>query len=169
MIFHNARLSLLERSFTAMHSCPRPRFGRLLAITLAAVLPAACANPPPPSSANPFLGAWATPERSQITFRDNTIVMSPPNQTPTALDPAACAGRFRFGYTRKSREAIAAAIARQPDLRTKLSGLLTQSEYPVAELGCDRGENTYVLLNDRDLIAIYRDGDVAGLERLSRL
>jgi hypothetical protein len=168
VIFHNARLSLLERSVAAMQICPRPRYGRLLAVTLAAVLPTACADPPPPPT-NPFLGAWATPERSQITFRDNTIVMSPPNQTPTALDPAACAGRFRFAYTRKSRDAIAAAIARQPDLRIKLGGLLTQSEYPVAELGCDRGENTYVLLNDRDLIAIYRDGDVAGLERLSRL
>ena len=147
----------------------RARLARLLPVLLIAVLPAACAAPAPPPPANPFAGSWGSPEKSRITFRDNTIVVNPPNQPATTLGPAACEGRFRFGYTRKSREAIAAGIARQPDLRARLGGLLTQPEYEVAELGCDRGENTYVLLNDRDVVAIYRDGDVAAMERLSRL
>ena len=44
-----------------------------------------------------------------------------------------------------------------------------QPDYAVAELACGEGNSTYVLLDDRDLVAIYRDRDVAGIERLSRL
>jgi hypothetical protein len=133
---------------------------------IAATLPAACAMPP----ANPFLGAWATPERNAITFRDATVVVTPTSgEAPTEMSPQACAGRFHFGYSRKSRDQLAALIARQPDLRAQLDSLLRQPEYPVAELGCDQGSNTYVLLDERDLVAIYRDGDIAAVERLSRI
>ena len=118
---------------------------------------------------NPFLGAWATPERNQITFRDSTLVVSPTGEPQTEMSPQSCAGKFRFGYGRKSRDALTALVPQQPDLRARLGALLQQPEYPVAELGCDQGDNTYVLLDDRDLVAIYRDGNVAAVERLSRL
>ena len=140
---------------------------RLAACVLAAILPAACAAPPPPT--NPFLGNWGNPERSQITFRDTTIVMNPPNEKPTPLGPEACAGRFRFDYSRRGRDALTGSIADQPDLRARLGKMLVSADYQVAELGCDNGQNTYVLLGDRDLIAIYRDGDIANIERLQRL
>ena len=140
---------------------------RLAACVLAAILPAACATPPPPT--NPFLGNLGNPERSQITFRDTTIVMNPPNEKPTPLGPEACAGRFRFDYSRKSRDALTGSIAGQPDLRARLGKMLVSADYQVAELSCDNGQNTYVLLGDRDLIAIYRDGDIANMERLQRL
>jgi len=146
---------------------PRRRALRLAACALAAILPTACATPPPPT--NPFLGNWGNPERSQITFRDTTIVMNPPNEKPTPLGPAACGGRFRFDYSRKSRDSLTGLIARQPDLSARLGKMLVSSDYQVAELGCDNGQNTYVLLGDRDLIAIYRDGDIANIERLQRL
>jgi hypothetical protein len=120
--------------------------------------------------ANPFLGAWATAERNAITFRDATVVVTPTSgEAPTEMSPQACAGRFHFGYSRKSRDQLAALIERQPDLRAQLDTLLRQPDYPVAELGCDQGNNTYVLLDDRDLVAIYRDGDIAAVERLSRI
>ena len=44
-----------------------------------------------------------------------------------------------------------------------------QPDYPVAELSCGEGGSTYVLLGERDLVAIHRDRDIAGIERLSRL
>ncbi len=140
---------------------------RLIVLVLAAVLPAACAAPEPP--ANPFAGAWATAERQQIAFRDTTIMVNPPDAAPTAMGAETCAGAFRFSYGRKSRDALLGLTPRQPDLRKKLAGLLVQADYPVAELGCGAGDSTYVLLGERDLVAIYRDRDIAAVERLSRL
>jgi hypothetical protein len=140
---------------------------RLALLALAAVLPAACAAPEPP--ANPFAGAWATAERQQIAFRDTTIMVNPPDAAPTAMGAESCAGAFRFSYGRKSREALLGLTPRQPDLRKKLAALLVQPDYPVAELACGAGDSTYVLLDERDLVAIYRDRDIAGVERLSRL
>src|SRR5215470_19482609 len=128
---------------------------RFLVLLAVALLPAACVEPPPQPT-NPFFGNWGNPERSRITFRDTTIVMNPPNEKPTALGPESCAGRFRFAYSRKSRDALTATVASQPDLRARLSRMLVAGDYQVAELGCDHGQNTYVLLGDRDVLAIYR-------------
>jgi hypothetical protein len=49
-----------------------------------------------------------------------------------------------------------------------LSDALVEPSYQVAELDCDRGDQTYVLLNDRQLLAIYRDGDIGAIDRLAR-
>ncbi len=141
-----------------------PRLAVVLAF--AAALPIGCAVPEPP---NPFAGAWTTPERQQIAFRDNTIVVNPPDAQPTAMGAESCAGAFRFGYGRKSREALIGLAPKQPDLRGKLASLLVRPDYPVAELACGEGGSTYVLLDARDLVAIYRDRDIAAFERLSRL
>jgi hypothetical protein len=46
--------------------------------------------------------------------------------------------------------------------------LLVEPTYPVASLDCDRGDQTYVLLSDRQLVAIYRDGDIGAIDRLAR-
>ena len=139
---------------------------RLAVLAFLAALPIGCVAPPP---ANPFAGAWATSERQQIAFRDTTIVVSPPDAQPTAMGAESCAGAFRFGYGRQSRETLIGLAPRQPDLRGKLASLLVQPDYPVAELACGEGASTYVLLGERDLVAIYRDRDIAGVERLSRL
>ena len=134
---------------------------------LLAALPAACAAPPPPP-ANPFAGAWATAERQQIAFRDDTVVINPTNAPPTALGAAACDGKFRFTYERKSRDALLGLTPRQPDLRRQLAAQLVGPEYRVAELACGDGGTTYVLLGERELLAIHRDSDIAAVERLSR-
>jgi hypothetical protein len=136
------------------------------AVLLAALLPAACAAPAPP--ANPFVGAWNTPERQQIAFRDDTVVMTPPGTPPTPLNAAVCDGRFRFAYERKSREALLAAAPQQPELRRRLAAQLPGPEYRVAELTCGDGGTTYVLLGEHDLLAIHHDRDIAAFERLSR-
>ncbi len=80
-----------------------------------------------------------------------------------------CGGTFRFGYGRESREALIGLAPHQPDLTGKLASLLAAPDYPVAELTCGEGASTYVLLDERGLVAIYRDRDIAGIERLSRL
>ena len=139
---------------------------RLIVLAVAAVLPAACAAPEPP---NPFAGAWTTAEHQQIAFRDNTIVVNAKDAAATPMAAESCAGAFRFGYGRKSREALLGLALQQPDLRKRLAALLVQPEYPVAELACGAGDSTYVLIGDRELVAIYRDRDIAGVERLSRL
>ena len=139
---------------------------RLAALAFLTALAVGCAVPEPP---NPFAGAWTTAERHQIAFRDTTIVVNPPDAQPTAMGAESCAGAFRFGYGRQSREALIGLAPRQPDLRGKLASLLVLPDYPVAELACGEGASTYVLLGERDLVAIYRDRDIAGFERLSRL
>ena len=143
-------------------------FGRLAALFLAALLPSACIGPAPPPPANPFAGAWSTAERQQIAFRDDTVVMSPPGSPPTPLGASVCEGRFRFGYNRKSREALLALTPQQPELRRRLAAQLPGPEYRVAELTCGDGGTTYVLLGERDLLAIHHDRDIAAFERLSR-
>ncbi len=145
----------------------RPALLRLAAIALAAALPAACATPVAP--ANPFAGPWATAEHQQIAFRGDTVVLHPPDAAPTPMSAASCSGAFRFGYGRKSREALLGLTPRQPDLKRRLEGLLVQADYPVAEVSCGEGASTYVLLDDRDLLAIHRDQGIAGIETMTRL
>ena len=152
------------RTFSAYRS----RRLRLLLLAGLANLSAACVTAPPPAPMNPFLGAWSTAEKSQIAFRDDTVVINPPDAQPTAMNAQSCPQGFQFQYGRKSRDALLALTINQPDVTRKLGALLVQPEYPVAELRCDQGDNTYVLLNDGDLIAIYRDQGIAGIEQLSR-
>ena len=140
---------------------------RLIALGVAAGLLSACAVVEKPP--NPFAGAWTTAERQQIAFQDNTVVINQANAPPTAMSAASCDGAFRFGYQHESREALLGLTPRQPDLRQKLVALLVRPDYPVAELSCGEGSSTYVLLDNRTLVAIHRDRDIAGVERLSRL
>lgn len=148
----------------------RRRRVRLAASLFAAMLPLACALPPPapPRAANPFLGTWAGPEEASITFRPGTVVQNPPHGPPQAFGSATCDGIFRFRYTTENRAALIALIPRQPSLQDRLSRLLPRPRYRVAKLACGQGDQTYVLLGERALIAIYRDGDIGGIERLTR-
>ena len=134
----------------------------------AALLPIGCTVPVAPP-ANPFAGTWSTAERERIAFRDDTVVLTPPDAPPTAMAADACGGTFRFSYGRKTREALVALAPRHPDVTGKLVRLFVQPDYPVAELVCGEGDTTYVLMGEKDLVAVYRDRDIAGIEQLSRL
>ena len=147
----------------------RKRIEHIIAMLALSSAPLACVAPEPASQArNPFVGAWTTAENDSITIQQDTIVQTQADGHSTALDKNTCRGLFRFGYGTQSRQALTDLIPRQPDLRKKLSDLLVEPSYPVARLDCDRGDQTYVLLNDRQLVAIYRDGDIGAIDRLVR-
>jgi hypothetical protein len=128
----------------------------------------ACAVQPAARVENPLLGNWVTAENAGITIAPDSIVQHQPDGESTLLDKTTCPGMFRFTYSTKSREDLTNLVPRQPELRQKLSEALVNQGYPVAELECDRGDQTYVLLNDGQLLAIYRDGDIGAIERLAR-
>jgi hypothetical protein len=141
---------------------------RVVRIVTVAALPLACTLPHQPQAENPFIGTWVTADDASITIRQDTIVQHQPDGESTALDKSTCRGVFRFSYGTKTRQALTALVPRQPELRQRLSDLLAEPSYPVAELDCDRGDQTYVLLSSRQLVAIYRDGDIGAIDRLAR-
>jgi hypothetical protein len=140
----------------------------LLTALAAAALPLACTSAPPPQVENRFVGNWATAEDASITIRPDTIIQHQPNGESTTLDASTCRGVFGLVYATKGRDALIGLISRQPELRRRLSTLLPEQSYQVVEVDCDRGDQTYVLLNDRELLAIYRDREVGAIERLAR-
>jgi hypothetical protein len=145
----------------------RQQILRVFAPVIFAALPLACAVAPPRAE-NPFTGNWATTENAGITIGADTVVQHQPDGESTMLGQSTCRGAFRFVYGTKTRQALTDMVSRQPDLRRRLSDLLVEQSYPIAELDCDRGDQTYVLLNDRRLLAIYRDGDIGAIDRLER-
>ncbi len=144
------------------------RILRFSTLITCSALVIACTPPPAVRVEDPFVGNWVTPENASITIRPDTIVQHQPDGESTTLDKAVCRGMFSFAHGTKSRHDLTSLVPRQPDLRQKISDILVEQSYPVAELNCDRGDQTYVLLNDRQLLAIYRDGDVGAIERLAR-
>ena len=137
----------------------------VLILCLTALL--ACAVPPAPLR-NPFIGTWATSDNDTISIRQDTVVQHQSDGQNIPLDRQTCNGTFSFSYTVQTREALTGLLPRQPDLDKNLSTLLSAPTYPVAQLRCDRGDHTYVLLNDHALVVIYRDGDIGVVQRLAR-
>jgi hypothetical protein len=143
------------------------RLARSASILLA-IMPAACADFGFGPTPNGFIGAWSTTDHANVAFNENTVVLTAPDGKPTPISAAECSGGFFFHYGRMTRESLTGIAASQPDIDRKLSEMLVNPVYPIAELGCDRGTSTYVMLDDRDLVAIYRDRDVVGLDRMTR-
>jgi hypothetical protein len=141
---------------------------RVVASVIAVVSTFACSAPPLPQAENPFVGNWVTTDNASIIIRSDTIVQHLPNGESITLGSDTCRGDFRFSYGTKSRQALTALVPRQPELRQRLTDLLVAASYPVLELDCDRGDQTYVLLNNGQLVAIYRDGDIGAIDRLAR-
>jgi hypothetical protein len=138
------------------------------AAIVAALLPTACAFLEP-SQSNPLIGNWATADRNQVTFLIDTVVLTPDKGAQTRLGPADCNGRYQLQYGRMSAAALENSFAAQPDLQVKLKQLLVNPDYPVADVTCDRGGTTYLMLDDRRLLAVYRDAGIGGTESYSRL
>ncbi|MGH7048404.1 MAG: hypothetical protein ACREE2_18660 [Stellaceae bacterium] len=147
------------------------RGGRSFRLAIFVVLSGAiagCATPPPAQPQNAFVGTWADADNDTIAIRPDTVVQNQPDGRRVPLDGGVCDGVFNFGYATRSRGALTSLLPRQPGLAKSLSDLLVAPVYPVAVLHCGGGDQTYVLLNEHQLVAIYRDGDIGAIERLAR-
>lgn len=155
------------------HSLPRSGFRRLLsrlAIVMACLAPAACAQfgAHPETSSNPFFGVWQTADHDEIAFDAQTVELAPPKGKRIPITAAQCKAGYFFHYGRMTRDSLIGTTAAQPDVRNRLAAALKEPVYPVAEMGCDHGTSTYVLLDPSNLMVIYRDRDVVGLDRMTR-
>jgi len=142
---------------------------RLATLLLMAGFLSACELLPWTTPANPIIGTWSNTDNDRVTFSTDSVVITPNNGKATAMTPADCNGVFKIAYGRMQTAPFATLFPKQRDLEDRLKGLLVQPEYPVADVTCDKGGTTYLMLGDRDLLAIYRDAGLGGLERLHRL
>lgn len=147
---------------------PICRPARLLAL-LAALLPAACIFPGEGLPSNPLIGSWTTEDRNQVTFRADAVVVTPDKGQPTTMGPGDCNGVYKLLYGRMNTAALEQSFPGQPDLEIKLKQALVKPDYAVADVTCDQGGTTYLLLDDRRLLAVYRDAGVGGVETFTRL
>jgi hypothetical protein len=142
--------------------------GRFLAV-LAALLLASCGFFPGAPPPNPLIGNWATQDHNQVTLRDDAVIVTPDKGKPETMGPGDCNGVYKLLYGRMMSGALQQSFPSQPDLQSKLKQLLTRPDYPVADVTCDHGGTTYLMLDERRMIAVYRDFGVGGLETYSRL
>lgn len=146
-----------------------PAFGSHLAALVMAALLGACSLFPGWAPENPIIGTWSNADNDRVTFAANSVTVTPNNSKPTAMGPGDCNGVFKIAYGRMATAPFGALFPKQPDLEDKLKSLLVKPEYPVAEVTCDQGGTTYFMIGDGELLAIYRDAGVGGIEQLKRL
>jgi hypothetical protein len=141
---------------------------RLVAV-LGALLPTACAFLESATPANPLVGTWTTQDHNKITFSADAVVVTPEKGPVATLGPADCNGRYKLLTGRMETAALKRSFPTQPDLQSKLRQLLVQPDYPVVDVTCDQGGTTYLMLDNRSMLAVYRDGGIGGLEAYSRM
>jgi hypothetical protein len=143
--------------------------GRAAVLVLLTLTLAGCGIFEGSQSANPLIGTWTNTDNDHVTFKTDAVIITPKDGKPTPMGPGDCNGVFTIAYGRMETAPLQKLFPQPPDLEDKLKALLVQPEYPVAEVTCDRGGTTYLMLGERDVLAIYRDNGIGGLERLTRL
>jgi hypothetical protein len=133
------------------------------------LLATSCAFLPGYEPPNPLLGSWSTTDRNRVTFSTAAVVVTPDKSAPTTVGPADCNGIYRLQYGRMMTSSLEQSFPTQPDLQAKLKQLLTRPEYPVADVTCDKGGTTYLMLDEGRMIAVYRDSGVGGIETYTRI
>ncbi|HWD56922.1 MAG TPA: hypothetical protein VG308_01480 [Stellaceae bacterium] len=121
----------------------------------------------PPVS--PLVGNWATTDKNKVSFRADAVIVTPDKGSSTTLGPRDCNGIYKLQYGRMNGASLAQAFPSQKDLTSKLKQLLVKPEYAVADVTCDQGGTTYLMLDESRMLAVYRDAGVGGLEAYSRL
>jgi hypothetical protein len=136
---------------------------------LGAMLCTSCSYFSGQQSTSPLAGSWSDGDHNKVTFGADSVLVSPASGPATTMGPATCNGSYRLQYGRMNTAALEGSFATQPDLQRKLKQLLSNPEYPVADVTCDQGGTTYVMLDNNRMLAVYRDAGVGGTETLSRL
>ena len=141
--------------------------GRLA--VLGALLCTSCSFLQNQTPTSPLIGNWEDPDRNKVTFTADAVVLTPDNGQATTMGPEACNGRYKLVYGRMETADLQKSFPSQPDMQSKLKQLLTKPEYPVADVTCDQGGTTYLMLDGSNVLAVYRDAGVGGTESLSRI
>jgi hypothetical protein len=141
---------------------------RRLAV-LGALLCTSCSFLQNQTPASPLFGNWEDADRNKVTFRADAVVLTPDSGETATMGPATCNGRYQLQYGRMETADLQKSFTSQPDLQNKLKRMLTQPEYPVADVTCDQGGTTYLMLDGNNVLAVYRDSGVGGTESLSRI
>jgi hypothetical protein len=144
-------------------------FRRRFAAVAVLALSAGCTLIEGPEPVNPLIGTWTNADNDQVTLKPDAVIVTPNKGTAAPMSAADCNGAFTLTYGRMPTAPFATLFPAQPDLETKLKQALVQPEYPVAEVTCGQGGTTYLMVGDREVLAIYRDSGVGGLEHLTRL
>jgi len=153
------KLSLIKASLRLVFAVVVP-----LAAASCAYLPFRLEAP-----ASPLVGSWTTQDHNQVTFRSDAVIVTPDKGQATTMGPGDCNGVYKLQYGVMATDALERSFPSQPDFAGKLRQLLAKPEYPVADVTCDQGGTTYLLLDDRQMLAVYRDSGVGGTEAFSRL
>ena len=143
--------------------------GRLAATISLALLPTGCFVLEGPPPANPLIGTWSNADNDRVTFSDSSVIVTPNNGKAVTMGPGDCNGVFKIAYGRMATAPFATLFPSQPDLEAQLKKVLVAADYPVAEVTCDQGGTTYFMLDDRQVLAVYRDAGIGGLEHLTRM
>jgi hypothetical protein len=143
--------------------------GRLAVSISLALLPTGCFVLEGPPPASPLIGTWSNADNDRVTFGASSVVVTPNHGKPTAMGPGDCNGVFKIVYGQMATAPFATLFPTQPDLEAQLNRSLVKPEYTVADVTCDRGGTTYFMLDDRQVLAVYRDDGIGGLEHLTRL
>ena|ERR1700722_1252700 len=144
---------------------------RLLAAVAIPLAAASCAYLPfqLEAPASPLVGSWTTQDHNQVTFRPDAVIVTPDKGQATTMGPSDCNGVYKLQYGVMDTGALEKSFPSQPDFAGKLRQLLVKPEYPVADVTCDQGGTTYLMLDERQMLAVYRDSGVGGTEAFSRL
>jgi hypothetical protein len=138
------------------------------AAALLALLPTGCAffeGAPD----NPLLGTWSNADNDRVTFKADGVVIAPSKGAAAAMGPGDCSGVYKLAYGRMATAPFNTLFPSQPDLEDKLKQALVKPEYPVADVTCGQGGTTYMMIGDREVLAIYRDAGIGGVEHLTRM
>ena len=119
-----------------------------------------------------FVGSWSTAERqARSRSATDTVVFNLPDRRPDSRSRSARkpARQVPFSLGRRAATSLDRRSPRRRPISRQLVGRCSVA--PVIRSpswAAITARSTYVMLDDHELVAIYRDRDIVGLDRLTR-